>query len=315
MTISALDFFKRDVLLPNKLDGLPHKLSDVEGLQIGSFKTNDGVTLNYWKAGSGKPLVFVPGWSSNGAEYINLIYLLKDKYTVYVLDQRNHGLSDKTKLGNRISRYSMDLHEFLNMENIDKAYLCGWSMGCSVIWGYVDLFGSSRMEKFVFIDEAVSIYCHSDWTEEQRVNTGAFVRSVESHISMFSGVFGGGKPINRMVVNTDIFDFYNTIDASAYENSLSLSEQIVQQDIDSLIQIQFDHACNDWSDVILHKIDKPTLVVSGEHSNWVESQLWIANTVPQGEALIYGKQEHGDHFLHLKLPQKFASELSAFLEK
>lgn len=145
MTISALDFFKRDVLLPNKLDGLPHKLSDVEGLQIGSFKTNDGVTLNYWKAGSGKPLVFVPGWSSNGAEYINLIYLLKDKYTVYVLDQRNHGLSDKTKLGNRISRYSMDLHEFLNMENIDKAYLCGLVNG---MFGDLGLCGFIRLKPY-----------------------------------------------------------------------------------------------------------------------------------------------------------------------
>ncbi|MCA6942797.1 hypothetical protein LF927_16560 [Pectobacterium polaris] len=26
------------------------KLSDVEGLEIGSFQTNDGVSLSYWKA-------------------------------------------------------------------------------------------------------------------------------------------------------------------------------------------------------------------------------------------------------------------------
>jgi len=29
------------------------------------------VKLSYWEAGSGKPLVFIPGWSANGAEYIN----------------------------------------------------------------------------------------------------------------------------------------------------------------------------------------------------------------------------------------------------
>lgn len=312
---NILDFLGKDIELPQKIDGLPHKLSDVAGLEIGTFRTNDGVSLNFWKAGSGKPLVFVPGWSSNGAEYINLIHLLKEKFTVYVLDQRNHGLSDKVNFGNRIARYSMDLHEFLDAADIEKAYLCGWSMGCSVIWGYVDLFGSQRVEKFVFIDEAVSIYCHSNWSEEERINSGAFVRSIEDHIAVFSGTFSGKPTINRMVVNTDIFDFYNTVNAPAYENSLALSAQVAASDMDALIQIQFDHASNDWNDVIRHKIDKPTLVVSGEHSNWVESQRWIADTVPNGEALIYGKHEHGDHFLHLKLPQKFAGELTAFLTK
>ncbi|SEQ68263.1 alpha/beta fold hydrolase [Basfia succiniciproducens] len=311
MTISALDFFKRDVTLPNQLDGLPHKLSDVTGLQIGSFQTNDGVSLNYWKAGSGEPLVFVPGWSSNGAEYINLIHLLKDKFTVYVLDQRNHGLSDKVKFGNRISRFSMDLHEFLNAENIEKAHLCGWSMGCSVIWGYVDLFGSNHVKKFVFIDEAPSIYCHSNWTEEERINAGAFTTSAEMMIDMY---YGRGTT-NQLQVRTDIFDFYNTVNAPAFENSMALCDQVCPHDKDALEQVLFDHILNDWRDVLINKIDKPTLVVSGEHSNWVESQRWIAQNVPNGEALIYGKHEHGDHFLHLKMPQKFAGELTEFLNR
>lgn len=309
MIISAMDFFKHDVTLPNRLDGLPHKLSDVTGLQIGSFKTNDGVSLNYWKAGSGAPLVFVPGWSSNGAEYINLIHLLKDKFTVYVLDQRNHGLSEKVKFGNRIARFSMDLHEFLNAENIEKAHLCGWSMGCAVIWGYVDLFGTDRVEKFIFIDEAPSIYCHSNWTEEQRINAGAFTASAEIMIDMY---YGRGTT-NRLQVNTDLFNFYNTADAPAFENSIALCEQVCPHDKESLEPVLFDHILNDWRDVFHYKIDKPTLVVSGEHSNWVESQRWIVKTIPNGELLIYDKHEHGDHFLHLKSPQKFALDLTEFL--
>ncbi len=98
MIKTALEYFGHDYEFAHSIPGLPTKLSDVKGLEIGSFQTNDGVKLTYWKAGKGTPLVFVPGWSSNGAEYINLIHLLKDKYEVYVLDQRNHGL-----LGSRTS--------------------------------------------------------------------------------------------------------------------------------------------------------------------------------------------------------------------
>ncbi len=307
---TAMQYFGRDFEFPHSIAGLPAKLSDVEGLQIGSFSTNDGVSLSYWKAGKGTPLVFIPGWSSNGAEYINLIHILKEEFEVYVLDQRNHGLSDKVTYGNRISRLSADVNDFFTAVNIDKAYVCGWSMGCSVIWSYVDLYGDSKIEKMVFIDEAPSIYCHSDWTEEERIRTGSFTTSAEAMIAMY---YGEG-PSNRLSVNTDIFDFYTVIGAPAFENSHSFAEQFVPPDVAALRHVLFDHILNDWRDVLTGKIRKPTMVVSGEHSNWVESQRWIAETVPQGQALIYGKQENGDHFLHLKEPLKFASQLSEFLK-
>lgn len=307
---TALQYFGRDFEFPNSIAGLPDKLSDVEGLEIGSFKTNDGVSLSYWKAGKGTPLVFVPGWSSNGAEYINLIHILKQDYEVYVLDQRNHGLSDKVTFGNRISRFSADLNDFFTALDIEKAHLCGWSMGCSVIWSYIDLYGDQKIEKLAFIDEAPSIYCHSDWTEEERIKSGAFTISAEAMISMY---YGKG-PSNRLAVNTDIHDFYTVVGAPAFENSHSLYEQFVPPDMAALELVLFDHIMNDWRDIFLWKIKRPTLVVSGEHSNWVESQRWIAETVPDGKALIFAKNENGDHFLHLKEPLKFSSQLKAFLQ-
>lgn len=309
MRQTALEYFGRDYEFPNTVPGLPGKLSDVKGLEIGFFRTNDGLSLAYWKAGRGMPLVFIPGWSSNGAEYINLIHLLKEDYEVYVLDQRNHGLSDKVTFGNRISRLSADVNDFFNGLGLDKAFVCGWSMGCSVIWSYLDLYGIDKIEKLVFIDEPPSIYCHRDWNEEERVKAGAFTTSAEAMISMY---YRKG-PSNRLVVNTDVFDFYTVKGAPAFENSHLFAEKCVPPDEVALERVLFDHILNDWRDVLSEKITRPTLVVSGEHSNWVESQRWIAETVPDGRAIIYGKNEHGDHFLHLKEPRKFAAQLKTFL--
>ena len=47
MRRSALQHFGRDYDFRNAIPGLPRKLSDVEGLEIGSFRTNDGVSLTY----------------------------------------------------------------------------------------------------------------------------------------------------------------------------------------------------------------------------------------------------------------------------
>ena len=136
-----------DYTFPNEIVGMPAKLSAFTGLEINSFMTNDGVRLNYWEAGSGAPIVFVPAWGASGAEMINQLWLLAKTNHVYVLDQRNQGTSEKTLKGQRIARYSMDLHEFLDHIGTDKTVLAGWSMGASVIWGYIDLFGTARISK------------------------------------------------------------------------------------------------------------------------------------------------------------------------
>ncbi|MFJ5401116.1 alpha/beta fold hydrolase [Pectobacterium sp. 21LCBS03] len=94
MRKTALQHFGRDCDFPNVIQGLPTKFSDVEGLEIGSFQTNDGVSLSYWKAGKGT-------------------------------------------FGNRISRCSADVNDFFTALNIEKAHLCGWSMGASVLWSYI----------------------------------------------------------------------------------------------------------------------------------------------------------------------------------
>lgn len=310
-TKTALEYFGRDYEFSNKISGLPEKLSDVQGLEIGSFKTNDGVSLSYWKAGKGTPLIFVPGWSSNGAEYINLIYLLKEHFEVYVLDQRNHGLSDKLHIDNNISRLSADLNDFINAIGVDKAHICGWSMGCAVTWGYIDLYGDSKIEKLIFIDEPASIYCHSDWTQDERMKAGAFTTSAERMIELYIET----KPVNRLIVDTDIFDHYVTDGAPAFENSHLFAEELVPPVMESLKHVLFSHIMTDWRDVISNKIHKPTLVVSGEYSNWVEGQQWISETVKNSRVIIYTKEEHGDHFLHLKNPVRFSGQIRSFLNE
>jgi hypothetical protein len=128
----AITVLDHDFIFPNQIDGMPAKLSDFSDLQIHSFTTSDGVKLSYWEAGKGEPLVFVPGWSANGAMYFYVMYMLKDHYHVYVLDPRNQGLSQRVPYGVTIPRFAQDLHQFLDLIDAKKVNLCGWSMGAAV---------------------------------------------------------------------------------------------------------------------------------------------------------------------------------------
>lgn len=72
---------------------------------------------------------------------------------------------------------------------------------------------------------------------------------------------------------------------------------------------------NDWRDVIRHKLNVPTAIFTGVHSDSLQGQHWIHSVVPNRELHVYKDEEQGDHFLAFKNPLKFTKELRAFLER
>lgn len=307
----AITVLGKDVSFPNKIDGLPAKLSDFKDLQINHFTTSDGVQLAYWEAGKGKPLVFIPGWSANGAEYLNLMYLLSKQYHVYVLDPRNQGLSQHVDYGMRISRFAADLKELNQHLGLTKADYCGWSMGASVLWSYIDLYGTKGINKLVLIDEPPSIYSHADWTEKERQDAGAITSDAERMIDSFTS----GKAPNMMIVNSQAFQRATLMDSPYFQNSERFAQAVVTNNIDDLKRVMFDHVTNDWRDVIRKRIDVPTAIFTGVYSDSLSGQRWIHSVIPHSELHVYTAEQQGDHFLAFKNPVQFTSDLDAFLKK
>ena len=307
----AITVLGRDFTFPEKIAGLPAKLSDFKDLRINTFTTNDGVKLAYWEAGKGKPLIFLPGWSANGAEYINVMYLLSKNYRVIVLDPRNQGLSEHVDHGGHIARFAADLNDLNQHLGIKKADYVGWSMGASVLWSYIDLYGTKNIGKVAFVDEAPSIYSHGDWTEQQRVDAGAMTSNVERMVESFST----GKMLNTMVVSSKAFERAGLMDSPYYKNSESFAQAFVKTDPAATKRVMFDHFTNDWSDVIAHRIDVPAAIFTGVYSDAAGGQRWIHSVVRNSELHVYTAEEQGDHFLMFKNPVKFTSDLSRFLGK
>jgi pimeloyl-ACP methyl ester carboxylesterase len=306
----ALQVLGRDFTFPNQVEGLPAKLSEFKGLEINSFVTNDGVRLSYWEAGKGRPLIFVPGWSANGAEYVNVMYLLSKDYRVIVLDPRNQGLSQRVDHGTRISRFSMDLKQLGDHLRIKSADYVGWSMGASVLWGYIDLFGTQGMRKVAFVDEPISIYSHDDWSEQERLDAGGTTTSAERMVAGFTGK----GPLNALVTDMKPLERIQLKDSAAFLNSQAFAATFVKNDPEAMGRVLFDHVTNDWRDVVRSKIDVPAAIFSGEESTNLPSQRWAASVIPNAMLYSYSAAEQGDHFLMFKNPVKFTRDLRAFLE-
>lgn len=307
---TLLSLLGEDFYFPHEIIDQAFKVSDFTDLQISSFITSDNANLCYWEAGAGRPLIFIPGWSANGAMYFHLLHILSKRYRVYVLDVRNQGLSQRVRFGNRISRYAQDVKEFAGHLGLAEADYCGWSMGASVMWAFIDLFGTQGIRTLSIIDQAPSIYCHADWSEQERLDAGAFTTSPERMIASYVNM----SPTNTLISASRVVERAMEMDSPYFHNVISLAQAVVQDDMTFTGQVLFDHTTNDWRDVIQAKIDVPTAIFTGEYSDWLQSQLWM-NAAIKGSVLhVYSKCEQGDHFLAFKNPQKFAADLSLFLE-
>ncbi len=307
----ALSVIGRDYTFPNKIEGLPHKLSDFKDLQINTFTTNDGVKLTYWEAGQGRPVIFIPGWSANGAEYINVMYLLSRHYRVIVIDPRNQGLSQNVDYGNRIARYSMDLKELTEHLKIDSADYCGWSMGASILWSYIDLFSDKGIRKAVFVDEPIAIVAHADWSASERKDAGAFMPSPEALIEALQAPV----PKDPDPQTTNFVARFKLRDSPYFANSEGFAESVIKSDPAAMMQVMYNHGTNDWRDVLRHKIRMPVAIFTGEYSANLQSQRWAHSIIPGSRLYIYSKAEQGDHYLMFKNPFKFTTDLRAFLEE
>ena len=88
--------------------------------------------LNYKKFGDGIPLIILHGLFGMLDNWITIGKKLAESYTVYLVDQRNHGKTGKSDIFN-YQALSDDLLEFMNTHNINSSHLLGHSMGGKTI--------------------------------------------------------------------------------------------------------------------------------------------------------------------------------------
>lgn len=96
----------------------------------------NGVRLHYYRAVPApvKPvIVMVHGVTDNGLCWTTLTWKLQDKYDVYMLDARAHGLSDPFMPGDDRDTMVKDVVEFVGLMKLEKPILMGHSMGGGIV--------------------------------------------------------------------------------------------------------------------------------------------------------------------------------------
>ena len=218
--------------------------------------TNDGVRLHYTVHGDAGPaVVLIHGWSGSSEYFALNVHELSKTCRVVAYDLRFHGRSDMPTWGFHVHRLAADLHDLIGSTFLasETPALLGTSLGCAVIWSYVELYGQEKLSKLVFVDQAPSQWKMPDWH------------------TCSKGIYDAPSLANiqRAVLDMDAFADGNAecclTKPPPKEVMELLKRETLKCDPRQLGQLMADHAPKDWRP-LLPRITRPCLNLYGTDS-------------------------------------------------
>ncbi len=150
---------------------------------------SDELTLSYVEHGTGKPVIFIPGWTYTTRVFSRNLPAIAEHYRVLAYDPRSHGDSSVTADGNNYDRHGADLYEFITRLGIENCIIAGWSMGVSAAYSYFEKHGTGNVRGFISIDEPPKIMKENgaDWGEgeESELQAGLGMITEYGHLKFF----------------------------------------------------------------------------------------------------------------------------------
>ncbi|TAK43495.1 MAG: alpha/beta fold hydrolase [Saprospiraceae bacterium] len=118
--------------------------------------------LNYKEFGQGEPIIILHGLFGTLDNWQTIAKQLADEYSVFIIDQRNHGRSPHVDVHDYCHMVE-DLREFMESHWIYNAHLIGHSMGGKTAMQFA-LEHPAMVNKLVVVDIAPKAYssAHSD---------------------------------------------------------------------------------------------------------------------------------------------------------
>ena len=258
--------------------------------------TNDKVRIHYEVEGKGKPLVMIHGWDQSAKAFCKNVPILAKKYQVITIDMRGHGESDKPTYGYRISRLAMDVKTVMDELNLKDAVILGWSMGCSVVWSYWDLFRTERISKIILVDEPPLCLINEG-------NQDGFADN-PSLVNLEKAILD-----NPVEATKGFVDMMLVTEQGKKEYGPWVLEESLKFPPTECTFLLRNHVYTDWRDVI-PTITLPTLVIAAKKSHVkVANNEWTHKKI-KGSRLELLETAH---MMFLEEPDKFNAIIEDFI--
>jgi 3-oxoadipate enol-lactonase len=241
--------------------------------------------VSYFDEGKGIPIVFIHGFPFNKSMWEQQLTLLRDQFRVIAYDVRGHGNTPANANEFSIPQFTNDLVAFLNQLKIEKAIVCGLSMGGYIALHAVELF-PDKILGLVLSDTQ----CAAD-TDEAR---GKRMKAIE--LIQNNGL--------EQYANDSVKNLFAPL---SLENHKDNVEFIKCKTLMALANRK--EKCS-----VLEKINVPVLILVGEEDK--VTPLAAAKKIHEliKESTLH-TITHAGHLSNLENPEEFNSHIKNFLEQ
>lgn len=238
-------------------------------------------------------IIFIHGFPLNNSMWDMQVEALKDQYRVVAYDVRGHGNTDPGTYDFSIEQFAVDLINFMDAIRIEKAILCGLSMGGYIALNAVNAY-RERFDALILCDTQ----CMADTPEakEKRMKSIAVIR--ENGLELYAN-----ESLNNLFAPESL--------SAGIEEIAAVKMMIMKTSEKSLISTI--HALADRKDTCskLPDIEIPVLIIAGK-----EDKITPPSVAQKMHVMIKASVlciiEHAGHLSNLENPDEFNRQLTRF---
>ncbi|MFP7572015.1 alpha/beta fold hydrolase [Marivita sp. S2033] len=239
-----------------------------------------------------QPVLFLHGWTMQGAIFDDAITRLGPDYDCAAPDLPGHGSAAHQPA--TLDACAEMIADTLGRWQGTNPLVVGWSMGAAAAWHYIGRYGCSGIGALMTLDMSPRIRPAPDWPHGLIGQTASSIAATtERLVADWDGATQG-------IAAT----MFAAPDGTAGLSRTQARDLILTQDREQMHRLWRDLVAMDERPVI-DRIDCPYLVCSGAKSRVYPASAadWIAQHAPDARRHVF---ENSGHSPHLEEPDAFA---------
>lgn len=260
-------------------------------------RVSPDLELYYEEAGTGTPIIFIPGWTATTEFMRQQIDHFSKRYRAISYDPRSHGRSSKTLENNNHNQHGADLRAFMEALKLEDVILVVHSSGCYDSYAYFRAYGTENVKAFVCIDQApkeIMAY-EGDW---------AVVSAPSDYKELHDGLISDRQKTHRNFVQSAVTRPLTEEEKNWFVDQMMKTPTYVA---DTLL-LEW-HLLDYTAEAEMIDGKFPVLNILAE-SRIESGKAWLAKNAPNSEVAGFGL-----HLMFWEFPERFNAVVDAFLEK
>lgn len=257
--------------------------------------------LHYKKEGSGPVVIIIHGLYGSSDNWRSMGKRLAEKFTVYTIDQRNHGRSPFSP-SHTFNDLRDDLADFFNHHSIEKATIIGHSMGGkAAMWFAADY--PEKIEKLVIADIAPKNYLEINEGRQYHFHRNILRAMMDIDFTNIKNRNQAEEQLAEKIDDTTITKFL--LKSIRYDRKnrtfhWRINVETLYNHLDEIV----GGVNRQWFEDRLPIRNYPVIFIKGQKSNYIlsEDQTLIKEIYPEVSVIeIPG----AGHWLHAEKPKEF----------